>query len=50
MITTAERSGDDWIVTQGLKAGDRVIVEGLLRVRPGMGVNPKPYRSDRPAS
>jgi len=50
MITTAERSGDDWIVTQGLKPGDRVIVEGLLRVRPGMGVNPKPYRSDRPAS
>ncbi len=50
MITTAERSGDNWIVTQGLKAGDRVIVEGLLRVRPGMGVNPKPYRGDRPAS
>jgi membrane fusion protein, multidrug efflux system len=50
MITTAERSGDNWIVTQGLQAGDRVIVEGLLRVRPGMGVNPKPYRGDRPAS
>src|SRR5579872_584968 len=50
MITTAERSGDNWIVTQGLKAGDRVIVEGQLRVRPGMNVNPKPYRADRPAS
>ena len=50
MITTAERSGDNWIVTQGLKAGDRVIVEGLLRVRPGMAVNPKPYRGDRPAN
>lgn len=50
MITTAERSGDNWIVTQGLKAGDRVIVEGQLRVRPGMSVNPKPYRADRPAS
>ena len=50
MITTAERTGDNWIVTQGLKAGDRVIVEGQLRVRPGMGVNPKPYRADRPAS
>jgi membrane fusion protein (multidrug efflux system) len=50
MITTAERSGDNWIVTQGLKAGERVIVEGLLRVRPGMPVNPKPYRADHPAS
>ena len=50
MITTAERSGDYWIVTQGLRAGDRVIVEGLLRVRPGMAVNPKPYRAERPAS
>jgi len=44
VITTAERSGDNWIVTQGLKPGDRVIVEGLLRVRPGMQVNPQPYR------
>jgi membrane fusion protein, multidrug efflux system len=44
-ITTAERSGDNWIVTQGLKAGDRVIVEGQLRVRPGMPVNPQVYRA-----
>jgi membrane fusion protein, multidrug efflux system len=43
VITTAERTGDDWIVTQGLKPGDRVIVEGQLRVRPGMPVTPKPY-------
>jgi hypothetical protein len=27
-----------------LKPGDRVIVEGLLRVRPGLTVNPTPYR------
>ena len=33
-ITTAERSGDNWIVTQGLKPGDRVIVEGLQFARP----------------
>jgi membrane fusion protein, multidrug efflux system len=43
-IVTAERVGDAWIVTQGLKPGDRVIVEGLLRVRPGMVVNPQPYK------
>jgi membrane fusion protein (multidrug efflux system) len=45
-ITTAERSGDNWIVTQGLQAGDRVIVEGQLRVRPGMTVNPQVYRAN----
>jgi membrane fusion protein (multidrug efflux system) len=42
-ISTAERVGDAWIVTQGLKAGDRVIVEGQLKVRPGMTVRPQPY-------
>jgi len=44
-ISTAERSGEDWIVTQGLKPGDRVIVEGQLKVRPGMNVHPQPYRA-----
>jgi membrane fusion protein (multidrug efflux system) len=43
-VSTAERVGDAWIVTQGLKPGDRVIVEGQLRVRPGMTVNPLPYQ------
>lgn len=42
-ITTAERVGEDWIVQQGLKPGDRVIVEGQLKVRAGMQVTPKPY-------
>jgi membrane fusion protein (multidrug efflux system) len=44
-ITTAERVGEDSIVTQGLKPGDRVIVEGQLKVRPGMIVHPEPYRA-----
>jgi membrane fusion protein (multidrug efflux system) len=44
-ITTAERVGENWIVQQGLKPGDRVIVEGQLKVRPGARVSPKPYRA-----
>jgi membrane fusion protein, multidrug efflux system len=44
VITTAERTGENMIVTQGLKPGDRVIVEGQLKVRPGMIVQPQPYR------
>ena len=43
-VTTAERVGENWVVQQGVQPGDRVIVEGQLRVRPGMIVNPAPYR------
>jgi membrane fusion protein (multidrug efflux system) len=42
-IAASERVGDSSIVEQGLKAGDRVIVEGQLKVRPGMVVRPTPY-------
>ena len=48
-IVTAERVGENWIVERGLKPGDRVIVEGQLKVRPGARVTPKPYH-DRNAS
>jgi membrane fusion protein (multidrug efflux system) len=37
--------GDKWIITGGLKAGERVIVDGLQKVRPGATVNPVPYDS-----
>ncbi|HLW77094.1 MAG TPA: efflux RND transporter periplasmic adaptor subunit [Bryobacteraceae bacterium] len=40
-IVTGDRVGDRWIVTQGLKPGDRVIVEGTQKVRPGAMVNPQ---------
>ena len=42
-ISTAERVGERWIVTQGLKQNDRVIVEGIQKAMPGTTVNPKPY-------
>jgi len=43
-IATGDRSGESWIVTEGLQPGDRVVVEGQLRIRPGMLVHPIPYR------
>jgi membrane fusion protein (multidrug efflux system) len=46
-ITTGERVGADWIVEQGLKSGDRVIVEGQLKVRPGMRVAAQPYSNGK---
>lgn len=41
--------GDKWLVTEGLAAGDKVIVEGLSRIRPGQAVRPVPAGS-APAS
>jgi len=43
-IVTGDRVGDDWIVTQGLKPGDRVVVEGVQKIGPGSPVQPSPYR------
>lgn len=37
-VTLDERIGDLYIVTAGLKAGERVIVDGVQKVRPGMQV------------
>lgn len=40
-LTTAQAIGNAWIVTQGLKAGDRLIVEGLVNLQPGTVVQPR---------
>lgn len=34
--------GEDWVVTKGLVAGDRLIIAGLQRVKPGMEVSARP--------
>jgi membrane fusion protein, multidrug efflux system len=39
----AERTvGDQWLVASGLKAGDRLVIEGLGRIKPGQKVKPVP--------
>jgi membrane fusion protein (multidrug efflux system) len=43
-VATGDRIGERWIINQGLRPGDRVIVEGVQKVRPGATVNPQPYR------
>ena len=44
-VKTGARVGESWLIEDGLKAGDRVVVEGLLTVRPGIAVRPVPYQS-----
>ena len=42
-VKTGARIGDSWLIEDGLQPGDRVVVEGLLTVRPGVVVHPVPY-------
>jgi membrane fusion protein (multidrug efflux system) len=39
--------GSERIVTEGLNAGDRVVAEGIQKVRPGMQVNPRPFSASK---
>lgn len=41
-VKTGEWFGKDWIVLDGLKAGDKVIVDNLMKLRPGAPVDPHP--------
>jgi RND family efflux transporter MFP subunit len=42
-VKPSDRVGSLWIIDEGLKPGERVVAEGVQKVRPGMTVNPKPY-------
>ncbi len=42
-VTTGRAIGDAWLVTGGLKAGDRVIVEGAQNLQPGTPVKGYPW-------
>jgi membrane fusion protein (multidrug efflux system) len=46
-LVTDRAVGDAWLITEGIKAGEQVIVEGLQKVRPGALVNPVPASSAR---
>jgi membrane fusion protein (multidrug efflux system) len=41
-LQTAQTVGDKWLVTAGLKPGERLIVDGLQKVQPGVQVKPVP--------
>ena len=41
-VKVGERIGTDWIIAEGLKPGERVVAEGVQKVRGGVAVNPKP--------
>ena len=42
-VVVGEKFGEMWIITDGLKPGDRVVAEGTTKVSDGIHVIPKPY-------
>lgn len=46
VLTTDRTVGNDWLVTTGLKAGDRVVMEGSQFAKPGATVRPVAWRAN----
>ena len=48
-VKTGNSSGNSWVITDGLKEGDQVIVEGLQKVQPGATVKAVQWQKPAPA-
>ena len=42
-VKATEKVGSQWIIKEGLKPGERIVAEGIQKVKEGMTVNPKPF-------
>jgi len=42
-VKVGDQIGNQWVINDGLKPGERVVAEGVQKVRQGMQVNPKPF-------
>lgn len=49
-LVTDRAIGDQWLVTSGLQAGDKLVVEGQQKAQPGAQVDAKPMAAAKPAS
>ena len=45
-VKVGDRIGNQWVIAEGLKPGERVVAEGVQKVRPGLQVNPRPFAGD----
>jgi len=43
-VTANANDGNNWIVSAGLKGGERIVVEGFQKAKPGAVVNPQPWK------
>ena len=44
-VKVGVRVGTEWIIEEGLKPGEKVVAEGIQRVKAGMTVDPKPFKA-----
>jgi membrane fusion protein (multidrug efflux system) len=47
-VQTDGTSGDQWVISSGLKAGEKIIVEGFQKAKPGSPVKPVPWQAAGP--
>jgi membrane fusion protein (multidrug efflux system) len=45
-VKVGDRIGNQWVIAEGLKPGERVVAEGVQKMRPGLQVNPRPFARD----
>ena len=44
-VKAGVRSGELWVIDEGLSSGERVVAEGIQKVKEAMKVSPKPFES-----
>jgi membrane fusion protein (multidrug efflux system) len=49
-VKVSNQVGNMWIIEEGLKPGEQVVVEGVQKVRAGIAVNPKPAAAEPAAT
>ncbi len=49
-VAVGERFGDQWVVQSGVQAGEKIIVEGAMKIKPGAVVRPEPFVKGNPAA
>lgn len=49
-IKTSQTIGDKWLVDGGLQGGERIVVEGLMKVQDGAAVKPEPLKTNASAA
>ena len=42
-VQVGDRVGSEWVISQGLNRGEKIVVEGVQKLRAGATVNPKPF-------
>lgn len=48
-VKVGDSQGNQWVILEGLKAGEQVVVDGFQKMRPGAPVKPVPWSPGKPA-